>query len=132
MIVESFFSHLNADAALTALVVSRIFPLEIPDGEVVPAVVYAVDGDDRDPTLDGPGSLKVALFDVDAYDLTYAGAHTLADTLETLLENFSGNFGTLSPPDVVDHTRLERRFDRPFEQATGRYGVNLQFLIAYY
>ncbi len=130
MIVESFYSHMLADAAVSAIT-TRIFPQTIPDGQEPPAITFQLDGDDRNPTFDGVSdSLKTARFDVNAYSLEYLEAHALAEALEAALAGTRGNFGTLSPPDFVDQVRMERKFDI-FETQTGLHRVSLNFIVLY-
>lgn len=130
MIVESFRSHLFAAAGVAAITES-IYPKHLPQHVQKPAITYGVSGDDDEQLLDGISSLKIALFDVDCWDLSFITAHELADAVEAALVGHTGVLGTFSPAASVDHIRKERRFDL-FESDTKLYRVSLQFLVAYY
>jgi hypothetical protein len=126
VIVDSFYSFLAAQAGVTSLC-SQIYPLTIPQGTTAPAITYSLDADDRDPLFDGPGELKQALIEVNAWSLDHSNAHVIADAIETALANYRGTFGS----KTAEHIRLARRFEL-FESDTGLYRVSSQFLIAYY
>jgi hypothetical protein len=131
MITEALRSHLLNDAGVSALV-TRIFPLTIPQGQDVPAIVYGMDSDLRDTLIDGEtGSLKEALVDLDVYTTRYADSHAIAGAVEAALVGHTGVLGVLSPGQVVDQIRMERKFDL-FETDTKFYRVSMQFFIAYY
>jgi hypothetical protein len=69
---------------------------------------------------------------VDCWALTYLHVHQLANTVEAaLLGAAHGELGALSPPQMIDAVRVERRLDI-FESATLLYRVSLQFMVAYY
>lgn len=131
MITEALRSHLLNDAGVSALV-TQLYPLSIPQGAVSPAIVYTGDSDERAQLLDGTtSSLKTSLVDLDVYTKRYEDSHSIADAVEAALAGHTGVMGALSPEKVVDHIRMERRFDI-YEQDTEFYRVSMQFFIAYY
>ena len=129
MIVEAFVSHLKANAPLMALC-RWIYPHEIPKETEPPALVFALDEDERIQTLAGQAAYRQALMSVDCYTLRELDSHSLADAVESALIGFRGTFGTTSPIIDVDHIRLERRFSDK-ETSTGFYRVSMQFFIGY-
>jgi hypothetical protein len=131
MIVQSFYSHLSNASGVLAIT-SSIYPHHLPQHASKPAITYGMAGDDDEQLVDGDiSSLKTALFDVDCWDYSYLDAHRLADAVETAVVGHTGDLGSLSPADQVDHIRKERRFDL-FESDTKLYRVSLQFLVAYF
>ena len=131
MIGESMRTHLLSDAGVIAIS-TRIYPHHLPQNVTFPAVTYNIDGDEREEVFGGASSLKTVLVTIDSWGMTYTEVWDLADAIEDALVGSSGDFGTLSPPDVVDHVRMERGSFDLFETDTKLYRVSQQFLIAYY
>lgn len=126
MIVESFFTFLGSQSGVVALC-PQIFPFVIPQGIVPPAITFSLDSDDRQPLLDGVGSLRTALIEVNAWSLDHQNAHQIAEAIEAALANHRGAFGA----KTAEQIRLERKFEL-LESDTGLYRVSQQFFIAYY
>lgn len=128
MIVDSFYSYLGTQVGVTSLCPSsKHFPLTIPEGTTPPAITFSLDADERDPLFDGPGDLKQALIEANAWHTDHSAAHALADAIETSLANYRGAFGS----KTAEHIRLNRKFEL-FETDSGLYRVSQQFFIAYY
>jgi hypothetical protein len=130
MFIESFYSHLAADAGVDALV-GAIYPHWVPQNATFPSISYRLQSDERQQLFDAVSSLKTALYEVDCWSLVHGGAHEIADAVESSLAGHTGAFGTLSPRDQVDQIRLERKLEF-FETDTKLYRVSLQFFVAYY
>lgn len=132
MIQEAFYSRLSASVAVTAIVGGSVFPHTMPQGATKPALTYDFEFDTASQLLDGVSSLREAFVNVDCWATSYALVHRLANAVEAdLLGAAHGEMGSLSPPQMIDAVRVERRFDL-FEGDTGLYRVSLQFMIAYY
>ena len=86
-----------------------------------------------DPTLDGVSTLREAFVNVDCWSKSYLSSHRLANAVESVLLAAAAArvLGSMSPPQEIDHARVERRLDL-YESDTQLYRVSLQFLIAYY
>lgn len=130
MIVESFHYHLANTSGITALN-GRVWPHWIPLNAAMPAISYRMDADDRQYLLDGESSLKTALFDVECWSDSYKEAHQIANAVEDSLVGHTGEIGSASPADMIDHIRLERKFELA-ETDSKLYRISLQFFVAYY
>lgn len=126
MIVDSFYSFLGAQSGVTSLC-PQMYPLTIPEGTSPPAITFTLDADDREPLFDGPGDLRRALIEANAWHTDHAAAHAIADAIETALANYRGTFGS----KTAEYIALQRKFEL-FETDSGLYRVSQQFLIAYY
>lgn len=131
MIEQAFYQHLTADAGLATLVADRIYPFNIPHGVELDSITYNLAGSDRTYTMGGESAYIKAVFDVDCWSYTYAGAIAIADAVEASLVDYRGQLGSTSPPVDADHIRMERRGPDQFEDDTGLHRVVLQFLVGY-
>jgi hypothetical protein len=131
MIEQAFYEHVSADAGISALISNRIYPFNIPHGVDADAVTYNLAGSDRTRTMGGESTYIRAIFDVDCWSNTYAGAIAIADAIEAALVDYRGQLGSTSPPVDADHIRLERRGPDQFEPDTELHRVVLQFLVGY-
>lgn len=131
MIQEALYSQLTTSAGVAAITGS-VFPHMMPQGATRPAITYDFEFDVPSVLLDGVSSLREAFVNVDCWALSYVLVHQLANAVEAaLLGAAHGALGSLSPPQVIDAVRVERRLDL-FESDTSLYRVSLQFMIAYY
>lgn len=79
-----------ADAAVAAIVGSKVYTDVAPDGTPAPYVVIRRVFGGRVAELDGHPGLENPNFQVDAYAATRAGARTLADAVIAILCSPSG------------------------------------------
>jgi hypothetical protein len=83
--LEIFNALLTASSGVTALVATRIYPVEAPQNTAMPAVVVDLDSDTELPTLDAAASYGMRKASVTlhlmARDLT--GLRTLVTAVET-------------------------------------------------
>lgn len=75
---QSLFELLSHDAAVSALVGDRIYPVRLPDEVVLPAMVYAKASCIRYASHGGPSRLSSARFQMDCYSADYLEAKRLA------------------------------------------------------
>lgn len=114
---ETLRAALVADAAVTALVIGRIFPGRVPQGVVMPAIRYLVVDDLPWNTLEGGYSRRAARVQVDAYAKKYLEAHALADAIV-------GAVGSITGP-AVTAVLLARRDG--YEDVTELHRVSMDF-----
>jgi hypothetical protein len=90
---DDFKAHLQADAALLALVGPKIFPLVIPQGGNVPAITYTVvDGEPRN-SLDGwTSNLTNYHVQVDCWAASYETAKVMARLVRNRANLVANNF----------------------------------------
>jgi len=94
MSVEAaLYKILSTDNAVTALVGTsspRIYPLGIPAGKGVPAVVYQEIAGVRPTSCGGTMGYCDALFQLAFWDDEIDGARTLSDAVRNALDDYSG------------------------------------------
>lgn len=130
MIVQAFVSHLKDDAPLMALV-NGIWPHFIPAGQDAPAVTYAVDSELFDQQLQGLGTYRRIVFDVNCFAESYEDALAIQAAVEAALVDYRGVLGNTSPEIFADHIRIENRFPDDYELDTRLRRVAAQYLIGY-
>ncbi|MEO8224129.1 MAG: hypothetical protein ABI661_04945 [Gammaproteobacteria bacterium] len=91
----------------------RVYPLIIPQQKKngpaqVPAVVYAINGAERQLLYCGTSNVIRSRLQIDCYDLTYEGARELADAVRETLQDFSGLLGAIVE---VRNAALETEID---------------------
>ncbi len=130
MIVQAFVSHLKAEPTITSLV-GGIYPQVIPQGKDAPAITYNLDDETVQRLLEGVGTYRSAIFDVNCWSKRYSDALAIGDAVEKALTDYRGQLGDTSPAIMADHIRLERRLPDDYESDTKLRRVSLQFFIGY-
>ena len=138
MIQEGLYATLAADAAVSALVGTRIYPLMIPqqvytESTKQPCLVYTLDGRARQVRFAGTDTLVQGSLTVDCYARTYAAAQALADAVRALLEDYSGTMtGTGSPisTNVVKKIFIDNELEL-MDIEPGLYRVSQSYTIWY-
>lgn len=85
MIDEAVEEMLTGNAALAALISDRVYPDNIPQGVVWPAIIYHQISETASYSHDGDSNLDTTRFQFDCYDDTKAGAKAVARALRSLL-----------------------------------------------
>jgi hypothetical protein len=88
---ESLVARLNATSGVTALVASRIYPMEIPQGAVMPAIAYQRISTFRPGSLRGPVGLADPRIQVDCWADTYAVAKAVAQAVRQSLDGYASD-----------------------------------------
>lgn len=102
-LVDEFRAHLVAQAGLTALVGSRVYPLIRPQHAAFPHVVFFVISDRREIELSGAvQGLSEAALQVSAFDTSYSGLRTLQEQVRAALLVASTDFTVVSTSDGPD------------------------------
>ena len=89
-IEEAIFSKLTGEAAVTNLVGTRVYPFQMPQNPIYPAVVYSRVSTRRDMDHSGPGDMAWARFQFDCYGTSYASVKGLANVVRQVLHGFTG------------------------------------------
>jgi len=118
------YSILTAHAGTAALVQKRVYPVAIPQGEKLPAVVFAQI--DIKPTHAGgaDGTLEGAHLQVTPWAESYAGAHALAIQIRAALKDYKG---------TADETAIQRIFIKKerdtYDPETKSFGVVQEYMV---
>ncbi len=105
-------THLLTKTAITDLVSTRIYPLEIPQNATLPAVRLTVVAGGSVRSQDGTSLLGHQTVQVDAISDTWIEAHTVAETIRKELDFYKGTAGSITVRGIhaEDHRMLD---DRP-------------------
>ncbi len=122
------FSILDGDAALTALIVSRVYRGVIPQqgkaSSYMPCITYSKTGERRNKTYCGTDGLVRNGFAVDAYAVTAAEAEAVAEAAKQALMDYRGAVDGVFIADV----ELENEFDLE-DIEPGLYRVTMNFTL---
>lgn len=99
---------LVADVDVKARVSKRIYPTEVPQGVVYPALAYTRISGAPLHVLEGSSSLQKMRLQVDCLAVDYAGAKDLADHVVHCLDNYKGavNGGTVNAINLLDEADM--------------------------
>jgi gamma-glutamyltranspeptidase len=100
-------SILIADATVTALVSSRVFPQRRPQGTAVPAIVYQNIFEETNEALATQGGIRRTRLSVEVFDKTYGDTKTLRNAVEDALINYTGT----TEGETINSLRLESAVD---------------------
>ena len=116
------FTHLSADATIVALAASRIYPVLLPQGARLPAVVYSVPVLEEQGNLPGhSGDVEHYRLQVDCWALTDAASDALAAAVRARMRTAADTFRAVM---------LESAFE-DFEPETRRHRRLLEFSVWY-
>jgi hypothetical protein len=96
MIDQGLYQRLTADAGVSALVATRVYPQLLPQDPGLPALTYRLVSGPRDETHDGPSDLTLARFEVRCWvsrkpnEGGYRQARSLAAKVTAALDGFRG------------------------------------------
>lgn len=103
---------------------NRVYPRRLPQGVVLPAVVYFMVSPGISYVSNGQSSLQTPRYQFDCWGASYITAKTLAKELKTLLSGYAGLMGSRTVTAVfIDD---ERDDDDP---DTNRYWTSLDVTI---
>jgi len=115
----NIFSVLTGDAAVSALVGTRVYPIKLPHEPTYPAITYSRVASEKVNAFDGYKGLEDARIQVDCWASTYAQAKDLAEKVISAMIN-----ATPFKARVASDTDL-------YDDDTGTYRVSVDFYIWY-
>jgi hypothetical protein len=131
MIEQAIRSALINNAAVTALIGTRVYPMFLAQGYTLPAISYQrITGNRPREAADKTGRVN-ARFQIDCWAESYSGAHDLSGKVITCLDNHRGTLGTgtAAMDDVGTIETIAERDD--YSTDVEIYRVILEFLIPY-
>lgn len=91
---------LLADATVSGLVSTRVYPLRLPQKPTLPALVYSRISGVRIEQLNGVASAAEPRYQIDAWAVTLAGAQALGKAVRQRLENYNGTWTSNGSPPI--------------------------------
>lgn len=100
-------SILTADATVSSLVSSRVYPQRRPQGTALPALVYQNVFSHQTEAIDTQAGIRRTRLAIEAIDATYGDTKTLRDAVEAALVNYTGT----TQGETIYSLRLESAVD---------------------
>lgn len=97
-ISAALVTYLKAYAGLTALVSTRIYPVQLPDDRTIPAVTYHMQTSPRTHVC----SYAKPYFRITAWSYTHALSWQIAEQVRLALESYHGAMGTVHAFSMVE------------------------------
>jgi len=129
-IEEAFVTYLLADSGLSALISTRLYPDDRPQGDSLPAITYSVISDIKQHVLSGQLSQERPMYQFSIYAATRTSAKAVAAALKTALCDYQGTMSGL----VVQRIRLENEIYTKEVSADGvtkTHNADLEFEVIY-
>jgi len=96
---EALYALLSADATITGLVSTRIYPILAPQNAALPYVTYQVAASRHVHSLDGSSGLAFASVQINCNAASYSVAKAIAEAVRQELQGYAGT-------PVVDGTEI--------------------------
>jgi len=129
MIEQALYTLITSDSTIAALIGTRLFPAQIPQGQQLPAVVYLQDIGKRIHTMAGAVGLVNSEYTITCYAESYSKARELSEAIRKHLIGYSGTVDGV----VIDTILLIDEVDVPsFKAGTdvlNRFGKSLTFVV---
>lgn len=129
-IEEAIYSHLIADAGVSALVSSRVYPLTIPQDIALPAIAYQRISGPRTHYHAGPSPVAQGRYQITCQAETYSASKGLANAVRSALDGYSGAVTSGEESLEIEGAFLVNELDG-YEFDTEAETVRLDFLILY-
>ena len=142
LIESGLVARLKSDAAVSALVGSRIRPLTLQQGETLPALVYQKISDVPDYAMGGQTGLAAARIQIASWtdgqmndgSSGYSQAKRLAEAVRLCLSGWRGTVAVGADSVEVDWVELDNQTDL-YDPEAGRglpmYAVISDYMVAY-
>jgi len=89
-IETTLYATINDDAAVTALVADRIYPMIAPDGAATPYVTYQVIATEAHNIINGAPGTERKVIQVNCISNTYANAKAIAEAVKAAINSSIG------------------------------------------
>jgi len=96
MIADNLYAYLTSQAGITNIASTRIYPVILPQEPTYPAITYNDDDSNYTETFSGQTDHVQSIYQLDAWDNTYAGSVALGNAISAALKNKSGSFGGIT------------------------------------
>jgi hypothetical protein len=123
------YSILSNNAALTALISTRLNPVRIPQESAFPAVSYQLVSEIPNPTKSGHSRTEFARVQVNAYGITLASAESVASAIRNAFEvvTLPATFNTIKCQTIEFDGELQTADDTA--AFAGLYQISQDYII---
>jgi hypothetical protein len=124
-LADAIYSRLTGFAGLSALVVSRVYPVNLPQNPAVPAVTYQKIGGESEQGMAADHGMTHPLVQFDCFAATYSAAWAVARQVRNALERWSGSEAGVT---ILD-TLIEREGQDIYEDDVKLFRVSMDYTI---
>ena len=104
--IEQAIRYILVNDTTVKAITTRCYPVTIPQSPTYPLILYTKISGDRDHALRGASGHAHPRFQVEAWDLTYTAAKTLADAIRNALDDYTGTAaGTVIHSCLIESER---------------------------
>lgn len=129
---EAIYKYLTGLSGLSALVADRVYPDTLPQNPEYPAVTFRqISEDEVEPFVMPSTTMICAVYQMDCWGATRAGADAVAKQVRAAWKNYSGVMGGVGGV-TVNAVRKISRLDNYYTDTDGRpiaYAVSMDFEI---
>jgi hypothetical protein len=104
---EAFYTTATANAGISALIGTRLYPLLIPQTSALPAAAYQRVTSTRETAHDGSTNFVTATLQVSCQATSYASAKALAGAFISAFHGVRGTWGTVEVFRCTVNTELD-------------------------
>jgi len=105
---SGLYSYLIDQAAISALVDTRIYPAILPQEPTLPAITYQIDGlEDRFTLEAGQTGPVIGDVQIDAWGSSHKAAADLSALIVTALRNLKGDMGGVTVQGLFRDTQID-------------------------
>lgn len=124
---QDVFEILKSDAAITAIVADRIYPIAPPQNIDFPALTYQTVSDFQGYNMEGGDGLNQSRIQFDIFSDSYAGGKALQDAVNSALSGYIGEAGVQIQGAFQQDTQdLEETID-----GKKRFRITLDYVFHY-
>jgi hypothetical protein len=127
---ECLYTYLSTYAGLVALVSTRIYPDELPQGCTLPAVVYLLVSDVKDHYLTGQCELERPIYQFTVIAATGAAARAVANQLKAALCDYTGTLSGVTVQKIELQNEMAG-LDTTHDGTTRVNTIDLEFEVNY-
>lgn len=125
-IADWTYAKLAADAGVSALVSTRIYPIRMPQSPTLPLITYQQVAAEYEHAMGSDPNVEWARMQVTSWAETLTSARSLAKKVKACLRRATGTAAST----VVQHSRIEMQIDG-YEDGPQRYRVDMDFMFGY-
>lgn len=123
---EALYTKLTGTTAITDLVSTRVYPIQLPQDPTIPAIVYQRVDTPRTHAYTGPTGLARPRFQFDCIGTSYSQAKTLGNTLRQTLDGLRDTISGVWIQGVMSLNEVDF-----FDPAVDMYRISIDFMILY-
>ena len=122
---------LTGDISVTAFIINRVYPVNLPQACIMPAITYQEIASTREYVMSGAIGMVSARYQINCWDDDYAGARALADAVRIALECYTGTVNGRSIYTVFLEDQGDLTVFPAGNEVLRRSGQRLDFTIWY-